>query len=95
VGSVVEVGDTWRIYYSCQGSVGLATIGRHRLYGLEILPGRKSGEITSIALEPANGGWTVVSKSMPAVWAATIFCRRSYGKEAVACRASPSRKACR
>ena len=56
VGSVVAVGDAWRIYYSCEG-VGLATVGRHRLYGLEILPGRKSGEVISVAFEPGDGGW--------------------------------------
>ncbi len=52
------MGDTWRIYYSSEGSVGLATIGRHRLYGLEVLPERSSGEVTSAALEPANGSWS-------------------------------------
>ena len=57
VSSFLEVGKEWWIYYSSGGSIGLARVGRHRLYGLELEAGRQMGQITSLVLSPPQRGW--------------------------------------
>jgi hypothetical protein len=57
VGHILEVGDEWWVYYFAEGNVGLAKVGRHRMYGLEVVPGRQSGSVTSIGFRVPSGGW--------------------------------------
>jgi len=61
-GCVLPVGDEWWIYYTSSWasqpvSIGLATIGRHRMFGLELLRSRERGYATSIAFQTPAGGW--------------------------------------
>ncbi len=57
VGTFIKVGDEWWIYYSSQGDVGLARVGRHRMFGFELLPGRDSGLLTSVGFRAPEGDW--------------------------------------
>jgi hypothetical protein len=57
VGTFIEVGDEWWVYYSSSGNVGLARVGRHRAFGFELLPGRESGQLTSIGFRASAGEW--------------------------------------
>ena len=57
ISSVLEVGSEWWVYYSSEGSIGLAKVGRHRLYGLALEAGRESGEMTSLPLRPPGRTW--------------------------------------
>ncbi|MEK7404574.1 MAG: hypothetical protein AAB225_05655 [Acidobacteriota bacterium] len=56
--SVLEVGSEWWAYYTSRRSVGLARVGRHRLYGLELLSEWREGAITSIGFRVPKGGWS-------------------------------------
>jgi hypothetical protein len=56
-GRFLPVGDEWRVYYMANGGFHLATIGRHRMLGIQLLPDRRSGSATSIGLPPPKGGW--------------------------------------
>ena len=58
VGSFIEVGDEWWVYYCSGGSVGLARVGRHRMLGLELVRGRDVGSIRSIAFRRPSRGWS-------------------------------------
>ena len=57
ISSFLEVGNEWWVYYSSEGSIGLARVGRHRLYGLALEAGRESGEMTSLPLRPPGRTW--------------------------------------
>lgn len=57
VSSVLEMGDEWWVYYSYDGNIELAKVGRHRIFGIEIQPGSESGQVTTLALEPPPAGW--------------------------------------
>ncbi|MCH2211750.1 MAG: hypothetical protein MK110_10635 [Fuerstiella sp.] len=57
IGSFLEVGNEWWIYYDCEGGVGLAKVGRHRMYGVQLNPETQTGEVTSIGLDPPREGW--------------------------------------
>jgi hypothetical protein len=57
VGCILEVGNEWWAYYTSKGSVGLAKVGRHRMYGVELCPEIETGQVTSIGLEPPKSGW--------------------------------------
>lgn len=57
ISSVLEVGSEWWVYYSSEGSIGLARVGRHRLYGLALEAGRESGKMTSLPLRPPGPTW--------------------------------------
>jgi len=56
-GSILEIGNEWWVYYSYDGDIELAKVGRHRMYGLEIQPGTETGQVTTIGLEPPKEGW--------------------------------------
>jgi hypothetical protein len=58
VTSFLEAGDEWWFYYTSRRSVGLARVGRHRMYGLELLPGRQEGWITSVGFQAPETGWS-------------------------------------
>jgi hypothetical protein len=58
ISSVVEVGHEWWVYYASEGSVGLAKVGRHRMYGFEVTSERREGHLTSIGLRPPKGDWS-------------------------------------
>jgi hypothetical protein len=45
------------VYYASDGSFGLAKVGRHRMFGLELLPGTGTGWVTTIGLRPPKEGW--------------------------------------
>ncbi|MBM3802833.1 MAG: hypothetical protein FJW26_11065 [Acidimicrobiia bacterium] len=57
VGSFLEVGDEWWVYYACEGNFGLAKVGRHRMFGIELVSGVESGYVTTIGLRPPKEGW--------------------------------------
>jgi hypothetical protein len=62
VGTFMEVGEEWWAYYTSSWdgppvSVGLAKVGRHRLLGLELLPGRPHGWITTPVFPAPREGW--------------------------------------
>jgi hypothetical protein len=57
VGHILEMGDEWWVYYFAEGNIGLAKVGRHRMYGLEVEPGQPSGSVTSIGFRVPSGGW--------------------------------------
>src|SRR5207247_4683551 len=57
IGSILEVGDEWWVYYACEGNFGLAKVGRHRMLGLELQAGVETGQVTSIDLQPPKEGW--------------------------------------
>ncbi len=57
VGDVLEVGNEWWVYYNSGGNLCLAKVGRHRMYGLELLPSAATGQVTTIGWQPPRGGW--------------------------------------
>ena len=57
ISSFLEVGNEWWVYYSCEGSFGLAKVGRHRMLGLQLESGRSSGQVISIGFWPSKKGW--------------------------------------
>ena len=56
--SFLEVGNEWWVYYSCEGNIGQARVGRHRMYAVQLEPGVQTGIVTTIGLELPAGGWS-------------------------------------
>jgi hypothetical protein len=57
VRSFLAVGNEWWLYYTSAGSVGLARVGRDRMRGLQLEPGRNRGRVASIAFRMPERGW--------------------------------------
>ncbi|MHC4124564.1 MAG: hypothetical protein ACYSSI_13390 [Planctomycetota bacterium] len=58
-GRFLQVGNQWWVYYIDHkgGSFNLAKVGKHRMYGLQLLPDQQSGVAATIGLNPPRGGW--------------------------------------
>ena len=56
-GRFLPVGDEWWVYYMTDTGFHLATIGRHRILGLQLAPDRPSGCATSVGLRRPEDGW--------------------------------------
>lgn len=57
VARFLEVGNECWVYYVSQDGIGLARVGRHRMYGVQLNPGEQTGQVISIGLHPPEEEW--------------------------------------